>query len=329
LALASVAAPRDVAKPTVDPAIYGHVAQVGWVVRDLDRVVSYWEKLGLKIVRPARVMEFPDTTYRGKRSPIATKMAIARIGGVEIHWIQPLRGESAFDAFLSKYGDGVHHLAYAVSSPEQLEQQVRYFKSKGVGVVQEGTWEGGKGRGRYVYLDTAERGGGLTVELAYDPDAGPRGAGAEAGNEYPFTRIVQYAFVVRDVRKVSDYFESLGLGALAVNHFVGTDRVYRGREASFEIDVGWNRNGDVPFEWVQPTSGPSVYDEHLAKRGEGFHHLAFDVRDMDRAIELLAAKGAPVVQSGGWDMPGTIGRYAYADTEPGGGVLVELLWNKP
>ena len=40
--------PADVAKPTVDLSIYGRVVQVGWVVKDLDRVVDYWEKLGLK-----------------------------------------------------------------------------------------------------------------------------------------------------------------------------------------------------------------------------------------------------------------------------------------
>jgi hypothetical protein len=41
------------------------------------------------------------------------------------------------------------------------------------------------------------------------------------------------------------------------------------------------------------------------------------------------AKGAPPSQSGGWDSPGSKGRFAYLDTEPYGSVTIELLWNAP
>ena len=61
----SFALPPEAAKPTVDLSIYGHVVQVGWVVKDLDRVVNYWEKLVLKNIHRDGVQEFPDVTFRG------------------------------------------------------------------------------------------------------------------------------------------------------------------------------------------------------------------------------------------------------------------------
>jgi len=82
--LPSLAAPAEIAQPTVDLSIYGRVVQLGWVVKDLDAVVGYWEMLGLKDVHRAGVLEFQDITYRGKKTPLSFKMAIGRIGDVEI-----------------------------------------------------------------------------------------------------------------------------------------------------------------------------------------------------------------------------------------------------
>ena len=325
---AAAAAPAEVAKPSVDMAIYKHVVQVGWVVKDLDQTVSYWEKLGLKNVNRAGVLEFPDTNYRGRKAPLSLKMAFGNIGGVEIEWIQPVKGRSVYNEFLEKHGDGVHHLAFGVASPARLEEQIQHFKKLGVEVVQFGTWEGTKGKGRFAYLDTAPRGGGLTLELVYNPDA-PATIRAHSENEYPFNKIVQYALVVRDVKKVSDYYQSLGFGAMPIDHNISVDRMYRGRPGKFEMYLGWWRWGDVTFEWIQPLVGPSVYHECLKTHGEGFHHLAFDVTDMDQAVRLLEGRGAPVSQDGGWDSPESKGRFAYMDADPHGGVTIELLWNQP
>jgi catechol 2,3-dioxygenase-like lactoylglutathione lyase family enzyme len=256
-------------------------------------------------------------------------MASANIGDVEIEWIQPVKGTSVYNEYLRQHGDGVHHLAFAVVSPEQLEEQIKYFQAKGVNVVQRGTWAGTKGQGTFAYLDTAAKGGGLTIELVYSPDRPPTGTAAKSENEYPFNKIVQYAIVVRNVKKVSDYYERLGFGGMPVDHNISVDRNYRGQPGKFEMYLGWWRWGDLPFEWIQPLVGPSVYHDHLSTRGEGFHHLGFNVTDMDQAVELLQARGAPLSQSGGWDTPSSKGRFAYYDTEPYGGISIELLWNQP
>ena len=45
------------------------------------------------------------------------------------------------------------------------------------------------------------------------------------------------------------------------------------------------------FELVTPASGPSVYDEFLARHGDGFHHTCLVYATLD---ELRAAKRALV-----------------------------------
>ncbi len=311
--------------PTVDLSVYRHVVQVGWVVKDLDTVVRYWQGLGLRNIRRADAPERRQVVYRGKRASITLKTASGQIGEVEVEWVQPVRGTSAYNEFLAYHGDGVQHLAFAAGSPERMDEQVAYFQARGVGVLEEGTWPD---RGRFVDFDTAPEGGGLTIELLEHLESAAGKPSTPAPNEEPFSRIVQYAFLVRDVKRVSAYWERLGFGGMSIDHNISVDRNYRGQAGKFEMYLGWWRWGDVAFEWIQPLVGPSVYEEYLKARGEGLHHLAFNVKDMDQAIEQLRSRGAAVAQSGGWNNPRSQGRFAYLDTDPQGGVTIELLWSK-
>jgi catechol 2,3-dioxygenase-like lactoylglutathione lyase family enzyme len=316
------------ARPTLDRSLYRHVTKLGWVVSDLDSVVDYWQMLGFRNIRRTGVMEFPEVTYRGRKTPLKLKMAFGDIGGVQIEWIQPVEGRSDYNRFLSAHGDGVHHLAYQMPSPAVMQQQIEYFKSRGVSVVQSGTWNGQKGEGRFVYLDTAPAGGGITLELIYNPDW-PRGGEAPRANEYPLNNIGHFGFVVADAHKVSAYWQQIGFDPLDIVHNVSLDRMYHGRPAKFEMDLGWNRSGDRPFEWIQSTIGPNDYIDYRKKHGEGLHHLGFTVKDMDAAIAHFKARGAGVTMDGGWDDNGYKGRFAYLDTDPHGGVTVEFIWNQP
>ena len=315
--------------PALDPAIYGHVVHVGWVVRDLEPVLDHWQTLGLRGIQRIGEVELADVTYRGESAPTRLEMARVEVGDVSLSWIQPLGGTNIYTAFLDSHGDGIHHLAYAVPSAARLQQEIEYFASRDVGVVQSGGWQGQAGQGAFAYLDTAQRGGGLTIELVHDPDAALVPAPASAAHEAPFERIVQYGFVVDDLDAVSAFYQSLGLPALGKEHNIFGDREYRGEPSDYEMYVGWDRRGDVPLEWIQSKVGPNTYEDHLNEYGEGFHHLAFDVADMDAAIAAFEAKGFSISMGGSWDFPGTRGRYMYVDTERVGGVAIELLWNEP
>lgn len=319
---------QGIVNPTIDLSVFRQVVEVGFVVKDLDRTVDFWEKLGLKNIRQGGAREVPGVTYRGKKSPLTLKTAQGNIGHVRIGWIEPVKGESDFDEFLARHGDGVHHLAYRVKSRDGLEKQVAYFRSKGVNVVMEISWAGDHGDGRSVFLETAERGGGINFELVYDP-ASPEFAKQPAlQNEEPFNEITQYGFVGRDLHQIGAYYESIGFGSVPVDYVdycTCSERFYRGQPGKFEIHANMWHWGTVDFEWLSPSVGPSVFEEYVRNHGEGIHHLKFSITDLDKEISKLAAKGAKLAQNGGFDYQGRRGRFAYVDTEPFGGVMIEFV----
>jgi len=318
----------DIAKPTVDLSVYGHVSSVVWVVKDLDPVLNYWEKLGLKNLVRSKATESVSPIYKGKLAPTTVRTAFGRVGDVVIEWIQPVTGNNLYTEFLKRHGDGILGLGFAVKTDRQLEEQIQYLQSEGVEVVQRTQWRNAEGMGHGAYLDTAAKGGGIAVLLYHDPD-GPAPAELKTReNDPPFTKFSHFAFVVRNDREVGDYWQNLGFGAMQINHNVSLGRFYRGQPGIFEMDLGWQHFADTPFEWVQSTQGPNVYEEYLKAHGEGLHHVGVIVEDMDASVKILAGEGAPRAMWGGWDTPGAKGSFAYLDTDAHGGVTLELIWNQ-
>jgi 4-hydroxyphenylpyruvate dioxygenase-like putative hemolysin len=89
------------------------------------------------------------------------------------------------------------------------------------------------------------------------------------------------------------------------------------------------RHGKVVYEWIIPEKGPSTWHDHLDKHGEGVHHIALNVDDMDKAIAEWKQAGYEYVMGGAWGeagKPGS-GRFAYVDAQRASGIDVELLWN--
>ena len=53
--------------------------------------------------------------------------------------------------------------------------------------------------------------------------------------------------------------------------------------------------GDSKVELVEPIRSDSVIARYIEKRGEGLHHLAFEVSDIDAALAVLKAGRVPLV----------------------------------
>jgi len=318
---------QEPAQPALNQDAFRHVAQVVWVVKDLDRVVAYWEHLGVRDIHRDGVVHYKNLTYRGKADPATVKQVTGHIGSLEIKWIQPMRGGRFWRDGLRAHGDGIRVLSYEVESAKDFDEQVAYFRQKGVGVVVDDNWQGQKGQGRATYLDTADAGGGNTLGLIYNPDRAAE-APERAANDYPLGKVDHFAWVVNDVRKVDAYYSGLGFKPFAaIDHAKMLDRVYRDGPGTYEMWLGWDRTGDAPREWVQQITGPDIYVEYGKKHGEGFHHLGLTVTDMDAAIEQMTAGGAPPSQSAAWKSAKGKGRAVYVDTEPHGGVTLELIYN--
>ena len=85
--------------------------------------------------------------------------------------------------------------------------------------------------------------------------------------------------------------------------------------------------GNVKVELVQPTHLDSSMRKFIDKRGEGMHHIAFLVDNIDKSLKELSEKGVKLI-----DEKARIGadgtRIAFIHPKDMNGVLIELVERK-
>ena len=148
----------------------------------------------------------------------------------------------------------------------------------------------------------------------------------EIGNEIKQTLdlpdVSQIGIVVKDLDKTIDYYEKvLGLGPFVRPEITFIEKFYDDTAADFEMEMAFCSLGPLEMELIQPVTPPTVYHDFLEKRGEGLHHLGFDVKDMEERLRRYRKMGIKVMQMGRTK----VGGFAYLDTEGIGGVLIELI----
>ncbi len=310
------------ARPAPLPEYYKSVDSLTWVVRDLDKAVAGWTRLGFA-VRETSATRISDVTFRGNPSACKARFASGRLGDVQINWIQPLGGNNAYTEFLERHGSGVFSVVHRVPARQDIQAEIKRMAGLGIAVLQAESVQSESGAEARTYFDT-EPDGKYVLGLCYDTKGG--GTALLASGD---RKVVQYAFVVRRLEPVLEFWDKLGFTAHDTTHPPLFDLRYHDQNGHFDAELGWQRHGRVPYEWILPLKGPTVYLDHMDKHGEGIHHLAFEVPDLDREVERWQKLGFPFIQGGAWGEKGKPGwgRFAYQDTDAIGGTAVELLWN--
>jgi methylmalonyl-CoA epimerase len=100
------------------------------------------------------------------------------------------------------------------------------------------------------------------------------------------------------------------------------------REEALEgMKVAFIRVGKVNLELIQSVVDEGVIAKFIARRGEGVHHIAYEVEDVSSALEELKALGTKLVD----EVPriGAHGKeVAFVHPESSYGVLTELVCKK-
>ncbi|MCL1807261.1 MAG: VOC family protein [Oscillospiraceae bacterium] len=145
------------------------------------------------------------------------------------------------------------------------------------------------------------------------------------------SKLTQVALIVKDIevtkQKLARFF-----GCPVPPHFPGgdyaiTQTVYMGAPAPDAncllafFDVG----GGVQLELIQPNGVASVWQDFLDQKGEGLHHIAFNVKGMDQIILSCENFGMKFVQKGNYGNGS--GCYSYLEGGDGLPFIVELLEN--
>jgi len=81
--------------------------------------------------------------------------------------------------------------------------------------------------------------------------------------------------------------------------------------------------GESEIELVEPLTADSGVARFLEKRGEGLHHICFEVDDIEVALQDLAAQGVRLIDQ--QPRRGAHGRVAFLHPKSAHGVLIELI----
>ncbi len=94
--------------------------------------------------------------------------------------------------------------------------------------------------------------------------------------------------------------------------------------AAQKVKVSFIRVGETNLELLLPTAEDSPVAKFLETKGEGFHHLALEVEDIDSAVEELKAAGVRLIDEK--PREGAHGsRVAFIHPKSTFGVLLELV----
>lgn len=125
-------------------------------------------------------------------------------------------------------------------------------------------------------------------------------------------KINHVAIVVRDIEESLKFWE--GQLGLKLDH-IEVVPTQHSRVAFIPV-------GDSEVELVQPTSSDSGLAAYLEKRGEGMHHICFEVDDIDAKLAELKEKGVRLINETAEVLPGR--KMAFIHPKAGNGVLIEL-----
>jgi methylmalonyl-CoA epimerase len=126
-------------------------------------------------------------------------------------------------------------------------------------------------------------------------------------------KIHHVAVVVRDIENALGlYRDKLGLPVDAV-----MDMDYD------KVIIGFLPVGEVKIELVQPTDTTTGVARFLESKGEGFHHVCFEVPDIQASLDKLAVMGLSLIDSA--PRKGGEGPVAFVHPKSCNGVLVELI----
>lgn len=139
--------------------------------------------------------------------------------------------------------------------------------------------------------------------------------------------ITQVAVIVKDIDKSRVAWANvLGVKtpdvSVAESHFSRPTK-YKGTASDAKAKLAFFAMDNLQIELIQPLGGKSTWQEYLDKNGEGIHHIAFAVKNIDGVEKQFELQGMPTVQNGGWDG----GAYSYIDASGNLGCILELLEN--
>ncbi|MFC1988732.1 VOC family protein [Chloroflexota bacterium] len=90
-----------------------------------------------------------------------------------------------------------------------------------------------------------------------------------------------------------------------------------------QLKAAFIQVGDIIIEPIQPVDQNKTIAKFIKEHGNGIHHICFEVDDVDKDLEALAAKGVKLLdETGRKGLTGKVGFIQPSETE---NILIELV----
>jgi|WetSurMetagenome_2_1015567.scaffolds.fasta_scaffold258916_2 methylmalonyl-CoA epimerase len=126
-------------------------------------------------------------------------------------------------------------------------------------------------------------------------------------------RVHHIGIAVKNLKESTALFEKL-LGVKAEIHAATSQRV---TEACFRL------GDEAEIDLLEPMGEDSTVAKFIEKRGEGLHHIALEVDDVNAGLKEMEGKGIQIIDKEGRE--GVAGQIGFLHPKSTNGVLLELI----
>ncbi len=134
------------------------------VVNNIDKAMAYYKSFGIGPFFAPPIKDIKQT-YLGKPIPpdyFKRKEMLGKMGNINLQLCQPAGGDSPWQEFLDKRGEGMHHLGYFCAD---IEKEQKALEKRGIPAILTSRFEGGGGA---FYADLSKN-GSLYIEFIQPP----------------------------------------------------------------------------------------------------------------------------------------------------------------
>lgn len=134
--------------------------------------------------------------------------------------------------------------------------------------------------------------------------------------------------LVKDIEATMKYYtEKFGVGPWQDFGELQENALYYGKPHKLCYRAAMAPFGDIELELIQPTAEGSVFADDLKAHGEGMHHVAIEVEDIEKTIEECKTLGFEIVDYVPmYEMePGFSLGFIFINSDKIGGMKLELV----
>ena len=109
------------------------ISQIGILVNDAAKTAEYYSSVfGIGPFRSYDVDMPKGATHRGKPATGRLRIAVAKMGPVDIELIQVLEGAEFYAEFLRRKGEGLHHLGMHIDDADTYDRLLTGLADQGI-----------------------------------------------------------------------------------------------------------------------------------------------------------------------------------------------------